>query len=206
MKRLLYIILFLFASAVAFGQIEISTDGGRVMVADSTAANAGHYTTFKALDDTADAHITKIELKSDISWNEGLTVNETYEGHTASITAGENVVFGQVLVLKSDGEYYLTDADAVTTMPGQVIALESKGNGQACLVLIEGYICDTDWNWTLGDGQANTLYPDDATPGAMVQHAAAPSDVGDQVQTVGRVITADTIFFRPSWDLTEVGS
>jgi len=146
------------------------------------------------------------DTKDDINWNEGLTTNETYEGQTTTITVGESVVFGKVLVKKSDGEYYLTDADAVTTVPGQLMALESKGDGETCLCLVVGYACDTDWTWALGDGRANTLYCDDGTTGNMVQHASAPSDVGDQVNIVGRVVSTTCVHFKPTYELTEVGS
>lgn len=150
------------------------------------------------------ASISDVAVKLPIQLNAGLTVNETYSGQTASITVGETVVFGQVLVKKSDGEYYKTDADAVTTMPGMVIALEGKDDGEACIVLIQGWVVDTDWNWTVGDGQNNILFVDDGTAGAVVQYANKPADSGDQLQVIGHVETADCIYFNPSYVLVEV--
>lgn len=192
-----------YVHSLADGDFDAS---GRIGAATYTDDGSVTNAEFKYINTVSSNVQDQINTKSDIHWDEGLTVNETYEGKTVTITVGENVVFGEVIVKKSDNEYYLTDADATTTMPGQLMALETKGDGQTCLCLITGYIVDTDWNWTLGDGQANTLYCDDTTPGAMVQHANAPSDVGDQVQVVGRVITADCIYFHPDYDLTEVGS
>jgi len=136
--------------------------------------------------------------------NAGLTEDGTYSGQTASITAGEAVLFGDVLVKKADGEYYKTDADATSTMPAMVVALEGKGDGEACVVLIRGWVCETDWNWTVGDGQANLLYPDDAAAGGLVQHAGKPGDTGDQLQVVGYAESADCIYFNPSYVLVEV--
>lgn len=172
--------------------------GGILEVATTTSTELGY------VNGVTGAIQGQIDAKDDTDWNEALGSDGTYEGQTASVTVGENVVFGEVIVKKSDGEYYLTDADAVTTMPGQLIALETKGDGQACLALVVGYIREDDWNWTVGDGQANLLFPDDGTPGAMVQQAAKPSDSGDQLQVIGRVITADCIYFYPSYVLVEV--
>lgn len=174
--------------------------GGALEVATTTSTELGY------VNGVTSGIQTQIDAKDDIDWNEGLTVDGTYEGKTVTITVGESVVFGKVLVKKSDGEYYLTDADAVTTMPGHLMALATATDGNTCLCLVTGYVCETDWNWTVGDGRANTLYCDDGTAGNMVQHASAPSDVGDQVGIVGRVITADCIHFKPTYELTEVGS
>jgi len=146
-----------------------------------------------------------VALKLDIDLLEALASDGDYEGQTTTITVGENVAFGDVLVKKSDGEYYLTDADQSSTVPGELMALATATDGNTCLCLEPGgYVREDDWAWTLGDGRANTLYLDDDPSGGMVQHANQPSSSGDQICIVGRVITADIIFFHPERQIVEV--
>ncbi|GAG99922.1 unnamed protein product, partial [marine sediment metagenome] len=67
-----------------------------------------------------------------------------------------------------------------------------------------GYYRHDTWNWTVGNGEANLLFPDDTTPGAMVQLANKPTDAGDQIQVCAYVVTADIVFFNPSYELVEI--
>ena len=190
------------------GDATLTPSGGDLSVAgnfaattyetDVSAAELGYISTVSSnVQDQLDA-------KSAVQWNAGLTVNETYSGQTTSITVGETVVFGQALVKKDDGEYYLTDADAITTMPAMCVALEGKADGEACIALVLGWVCDTDWSWTVGDGMANLLYPDDTTSGSLVQQAGKPSDTGDQLAPCGHVESTTCIYFNPSYVVVEV--
>jgi hypothetical protein len=124
-----------------------------------------------------------------------LTVNETYEGKKMTVTVDDaSTVFGNVLAQAADFNYDRADADAATSSDGLVMALESGSGSKE--VLIEGQICDTDWNWSAG-----LLYLS-VTTGAMSQ--TAPVGSGDQVVVVGWALSADTIYFRPSLVLAEI--
>ena len=123
-------------------------------------------------------------------------VDDTGEGVYSSLTAGENIDFPQVCYMNADGEIYLADADDVAKTPVICMALEAKGDGQACSVLMLGFVRDDGWNWTIG----GEIFLDEAA-GDMSQ--TAPSDDGDQVQVLGMAITADIIWFNPQLVVVE---
>ena len=126
----------------------------------------------------------------------------TASGLKSPVQVGENVVGGDVLFMQSDGKYWKADADAAASMPAKVMAIEAIAANDTGLVLHVGYYRnDALYNWVLGAGEANLLYVS-TTPGAMTQ--TAPSGTGDQVQVVGYVVTADIVFFNPSYVVAEV--
>jgi len=132
----------------------------------------------------------KIQLNDDLA-------DHTAEGFIINDTAGENLVFGDVVYQKSDGKWWKSDADAAATMPisGMAIAtINADADGE---ILINGIVRDDTWTWTVG----GILYGS-VTPGELIQ--AAPSGSGDQVQVIGIPLTADIIIFNPSYDLVEI--
>jgi hypothetical protein len=133
---------------------------------------------------------TNIELSSDLG------ADLTYSGLTSNVTVDTNAVgFGAALYMASDGNYDEADADAASTMPCFVLAVET-GTGTK-KVLHEGYIRNDAWNWTPGA----PLYVS-TTQGTLTE--TAPSGSGDQVQVVGIAVSADIIYFNPSFVLVEV--
>ena len=124
--------------------------------------------------------------------------DHTYSGIIDSQPVGESVVFGQLLYFNwTDKEWKLAKADASTTVPALAIALESKGDGQTCKLLRQGYIRDDSWDFT-----ASMVYLSTSTAGAV--QSTAPSTTGNQVQRVGQAKTADIMFFSPSINVGEV--
>lgn len=118
----------------------------------------------------------------------------TYSGNTMSGTAGETLAFGQPVYMKSDGKFWLADADAAATMPALGLVVVG-GNAEATVyILTHGLITETDWNWTVG----NTIYVADGTAGAVTATLADISDENDVVQVVGIAVHADSIFVNPS--------
>jgi len=120
-----------------------------------------------------------------------------YDGFTATMTVGENVVFGDALYLKSDGKYWKIDADASTTMPCTAMAVATILADASGKVMHYGYARDDSWAWTVG----GMIYAS-TTSGALTQ--TAPSGSGDQVQIVGFATHADRMFFNPTYTLLEV--
>ena len=114
---------------------------------------------------------------------------------TNTFNAGETVTIMDLVYLKSDGEWWLTDADAAATAAGLLaISLESKTDGQAMSVALPGsFVRDDTWNWTVGA----VLYVG-LSPGAIT--ATQPSATDDVVRVVGFAVTADVIWFAPSAD------
>jgi len=124
------------------------------------------------------------------------------EAVTRTVAAGQTSLFGQVLHIHTDGELTVADADVASaaSAPGVFVALEA-GTGSK-LVLMRGFITETDWNWTPG---ALMYLDDDPTENeGWTAVAGIPATAGDQVQVLGIAISADTIYFNPSLVLVEV--
>ena len=130
--------------------------------------------------------------------------NISGNGITVMAVAGEEVDGGELCYMKADGKYWLTDADAAASMPAVVMATTNIAADATGLFLHIGYYRHDTWDWTLGNGEANLLFPDETTPGGMVQLAGQPAGSGDQIQVVGYVVTADIVFFNPSYELVEI--
>lgn len=125
--------------------------------------------------------------------------DHTYVGITDSKAVGESVVFGDLLYFDwTDGEWKKAKADAAATTPAMRIALESKGDGEACLMLVRGYVRDD----SAFEATIAIAYLSISTAGA-VQYAA-PSVSGNQIQRVGIFISADILYFAPSMDVGEI--
>jgi len=148
---------------------------------------------------------TTPQLGGDLDMNEKdmvldatLTDDHSHSGIIATITVGETIAFGELLYLDATAtEWKKADASVSGTMPGLAVALEAKNDGEACEVLMYGYIRDDTWDFTLG----NLLYTSETAGGIT---ATAPADAGDQIQRVGYAIHADKIFFMPSIDVGEI--
>jgi len=124
--------------------------------------------------------------------------DHTYSGLTDSQPVGESVVFGDLLYFNwTDKEWKKTDADAADTVPGLRVALETKSDGQTCLMLVMGYIRDDS-----AFEFAGSMVYVGLTAGAMT--STAPTETGDQVQRVGVAKSADILFFNPSCDVGEI--
>ena len=127
--------------------------------------------------------------------------DETGWGLETTDTVGEIVEAGEILYMKADGKYWLADADGVATMPALVMAMEDLAADASGRLLHIGYMRQDAWDWTLANGEANLLWAS-VTPGAMSPDQ--PVGAGDQVQVVAYIVSADRVFFNPSYELVEV--
>ena len=100
---------------------------------------------------------------------------------------------GAPLFIAADGNFDTADADATTTAPGVVLALET-GTGTK-KVLVHGILRNDAWNWTRGPGTASLIYVS-TTVGTLTQ--TKPSGTDDVVQPVGWALSDDCIYFSPS--------
>lgn len=116
--------------------------------------------------------------------------DETGYGIIETVTVDTNAVGkGAVLCLASDGHYDEADADAIATMKGLVLALDtSTGTKQ---VLRYGKFRKDSWNWTPGD----IIYVS-TTQGVLTN--AVPTGADDVIKAVGVALTDDMIFFNPT--------
>jgi hypothetical protein len=120
-------------------------------------------------------------------------------GITDIKAVGGSVVFGDLLYFDwTDGEWKKAKADVAATTPAMRIALEDKGDGEACLMLVKGYIRDD----SAFEATIAIAYLSITTAGA-VQYTV-PSVLGNQVQRIGIFISADILYFAPSMDVGEI--
>ncbi|MCK4609428.1 MAG: hypothetical protein KAT71_08095 [Gammaproteobacteria bacterium] len=116
------------------------------------------------------------------------STGDTTVGHNA----GETVAIMQSVYLKSDGEWWLTDANAVATADGMLaIALEAGTDTNPLKVALpNSFIRDDSWAWTVG----GRIYLS-GTAGALTQ--TAPNATNDVVRIVGHATHADRMYFNP---------
>ena len=134
--------------------------------------------------------------------SDALGTDHTAEGTIINDTAGENLVFGDLVYQNSDGKWWKSDADATTTMPATAMAIATVAADAAGELLLQGTARDDSWSWAVG-AEPGMIYAS-TTAGSMTQ--TAPSGTGDQVQVIATSITATIISFNPSSVLVEIGT
>jgi hypothetical protein len=124
-----------------------------------------------------------------------LGTDHTVSGVTASLVAGESLVFGDVCYMKSDGKLWKSDASAASTMQvlamaGAIISADATG-----VFLLVGFARDDTWAWTVGD----RIFASE-TGGALT--ATVPTTSAAVVQVCATATHADRVLFNPSNDVT----
>ena len=129
--------------------------------------------------------------------------DETVSGITATFTAGEDLVRGEVTYFKaSDSKMHKAVATAAGTMPAVAMAAEDLSADATGKFLLFGFLQDngTFPAYTVG----GTLYaPEAETSSQNVPEQTAPDSDGDFVQVLGYAVTANAVFFNPSNDVIE---
>jgi hypothetical protein len=125
------------------------------------------------------------------------TTDHTATGLSAQMLAGGTIAaFETVCIHTVTGEVVITDASAFATARCIGIAPAAISDTATGEILLQGYIRDDTWNWTVG----GTMYLSE-TAGDMTQ--TAPSTDGAFVQVLGIALTADVVYFNPSLDIIE---
>lgn len=120
----------------------------------------------------------------------------TAVGTKAQITVDENNIgFGALLHIDSDGNVIQADSNGVNIMPCQFMATET-GTGSK-IVLLSGFAKNNSWNWTPGV----PLYVS-TTSGVMTQ--TPPETTDDIIQIVGFAISTTVIFFKPDYTFVTI--
>jgi hypothetical protein len=127
-----------------------------------------------------------------------ISTDHTWNGTSWAATAGENLVFGDVCYLKSDGKMWKCDADAEATAKGLVMmstgAISADASGT---FLNKGFIRDDTWNWTIGAELFISITPGNPTD-------TKPSGSTDIVRVIGYAYGSHVLFFEPSKSYIEV--
>ena len=116
-------------------------------------------------------------------------------GDVELATAGANLTLMQLVMMQPDGKYDPSDADAEATADGILGIVLSSNAGTLAdtnrfVLVLEGWVRDDTWTWTVGDD----LFVSNA-PGAMTN--AAPVGAGDVVRRVGHAVSAKVVYFHP---------
>ena len=129
--------------------------------------------------------------------------DETVSGITATFTAGEDLVRGEVVYFKAgDSKMWKAVASAAGTMPVAAMAAADISADATGKFLLFGFLADngTFPAYTVG----GDLYaPEAETASQNVPEQTAPDSDGDFVQVVGYAVTANSVFFNPSNDVIE---
>ena len=130
--------------------------------------------------------------------------DETVSGITATFTAGEDLVRGEVVYFKAgDSKMWKAVASAAGTMPVAAMAAADISADAAGKFLLYGFLADngTFPAYTVG----GDLYaPEAETSSENVPEQAAPDSDGDFVQVLGYAVTANSVFFDPDQTIVEV--
>ncbi len=124
----------------------------------------------------------------------GTVADDTYTGPTATMTAGENLVIGNVCYLNSSSKLMKADADAIATSSAQFIALGTINTDATGTVGLPGGFLRDDSGYNFGT-VGGLVYLDTATAGAVTQ--TAPSGADDVIQIIGVAYSADKLWFNP---------
>ncbi len=117
----------------------------------------------------------------------------TVSGDIFSATAGENLVFGDIVYIKSDGKLWKGDADSAGLFPAQFMSTATISANASGVFLRDGFAGLASWTWTVG----GALYLS-ATAGAMTQ--TAPTATDSCTQVLGFALSATVVSFRASPD------
>ena len=153
---------------------------------------AGNTVFENSVDHTLDAHF------------DSSPADETVSGITATFTAGEDLVRGEVVYFKAgDSKMWKAVASAAGTMPVAAMAAADISADATGKFLLFGFLQDngTFPAYTVG----GDLYaPEAETSSQNVPEQAAPDTDGDFVQVVGYAVTANSVFFNPDQTIVEV--
>ena len=126
----------------------------------------------------------------------------TYSGLiTNDIQAGEDVTFGNILYMKSDGKLY--DADATASVSSLVFGMAVSGSSADAypIILRSGYVRDESWDWTVGVALYLAKASGSYNSGSMTETATTGS--GDQLNMLGIAYSTSSVQFNPSNVLAE---
>jgi hypothetical protein len=129
--------------------------------------------------------------------------DETVSGVTATFTAGETLVRGEVCYFKaSDSKMWKAVATAAATSRCVAMAAADISADAAGLFLLQGFLADNGSfpSYTIG----GAIYtPEAETSSENVPEQTAPDSDGDFVQVLGWAMTANSVYFNPSNDIIE---
>lgn len=134
------------------------------------------------------------EYVSSIYKQTGTLTNLSASGATIiTLTAHENVAFGDLCYINSTGEAQIGDADAESTARVVVVALESitaDSTGKFALIDCGGVLRNDSWSWSTKGAK---LYLSTTGSTGNTWTDTAPSGTDDAIVNVGIALSATTV-------------
>jgi hypothetical protein len=144
---------------------------------------------------------TRTEIDAKIPKVLSGSFNLTADGPTIYVTAASTLAFGDVCYIASNGKATLIDADAIASMSGCIMLVDTSVSADASgTFLLLGVATKTSWNWTVGGLLYGTVTG--TTGNTMSQ--TAPTGTDDVVQILGVALSATKILFYPQLVQVEV--
>jgi len=130
--------------------------------------------------------LSGIRLKLD----DNLSTDHTYEGITINDTVGEDVVFGNIGYMKSDGKWWKGSSAIASSAeaPIKVMVMETISADTNGELLLYGTVYDATFNFTT----LGKVYM-----GIDVPTPTIPSTSGHTVQIIGTSLDVDRMIFNP---------
>ena len=192
---------------VALGQIEISHSGssddtkGKMILSTHTGSAL---TAALTIDDAQ-----KVIIPGEVNFGgaasfDSAVADEGVSGITATFTAGEALVRGEVVYFKAgDSKMWKAVATAAATSRCVAMAAADISADAAGLFLLEGF-CHDNGSFPAYTVAGILYTPEAETSSENVPEQAAPDTDGDFVQVIGWAVTANMVYFRPDSTVIEV--
>lgn len=118
--------------------------------------------------------------------------DDSFDGIKVTLTAGENLAFGDIGYMKSDGKVWKADASAIATSNALFIATATIAADASGVFGLHGIVRDDSaYNFTIG----GKIYLSE-TAGGITQ--TAPTTTDSVTQIIGVALTADMWLFQPN--------
>lgn len=183
-----------YLSASGAGTLSLTSSANPVAIAVSTTdvyVCVSPYPAGSGAGDMTEAEYNTLAVTGQVDKSNAVTLTGT---------AGENLVAGDLVYLKSDGKWWKARGNAATTIGLLALATSSITADIAGLILRQGPVTLGSWSWSIG-GTAGILYVSTATAGVFQQ--TVPT-TGTFAQVCGYATSTTSIYFDPSVDYFEV--
>jgi hypothetical protein len=156
-------------------------------------------TTWKKLAFYGDSIV--LDSGNNVELHKALSTNLSWSGLTATLTAGEALVIGDLCYRKADAKMYKAIASDVAKMPAMAMATGTINQDAMGVFLLHGYIRNDAWTWT---EHGVRIFVSAATAGLMTE--TPPTGANTYIQEVAIIIDSvigggatDEVFFNPSF-------
>lgn len=116
--------------------------------------------------------------------------NYEIDGIEVSLTAAENLSFGDVCYLNGSEKWAKADASNEVTARAHVMAAESITTDNIGKFLLIGFARNDTWSWTVG----SEIYLSES-PGGLTQ--TAPTTSNSVTLVLGTAISTNRMYFKP---------